>query len=116
MVRWVSAPAMRKILKTKLPVTLDGRYVISVSGLPFGGDAASTAEHTTLQIKRGDAVHPETVYQDPNNTATIYFAFLPSMVDVSSGRNAEFDMFAPPFEIRTKFNLTEMKVKGEPSF
>lgn len=114
-VRWLNAP-MKKALKPKLPETFQGHYVISVTGLPVGEEAAGLAEQTTLQMKRGDSVHPEIAYQDPNDTATVYFAFLPSMVEVSGGKTATFSMLAAPFEVKVKFNLAEMKVHGEPSF
>ena len=115
-VRWVSAQPMQQLLKLKLPENFKGHYVISVTGLPIGEDPAVLAEQTTLQIKRGDAVHPETAYQDPNDTATVYFAFLPSMVDANSGKTAQFSMVAAPFEIKAKFILGEMKIHGEPAF
>jgi hypothetical protein len=114
-VRWVSAPLMQQILKLKLPENFKGRYVISVTGLPIGEDTSIMVEQTTMQLKRGDPVHPESAYQDPGDTATIYFAFLPSMLDASSGKTAQFTMEAAPFEIKTKFNLAEMKIHGEPS-
>jgi len=114
-VRWVSAPLMQQILKLKLPDNFKGRYVISVTGLPIGEDTAIMVEQTTMQLKRGEPVHPETAYQDPGDTATIYFAFLPSMLDAGSGKTALFTMEAAPFQIKTKFNLAEMKVHGEPS-
>jgi hypothetical protein len=106
---------MQQILKLKLPDSFKGRYVVSVTGLPIGEDAAIMAEQTTLQMKRGEAIHPETAYQDPNDTATIYFAFLPSMLDASSGKVAQFSMLAAPFEIKTRFNLAEMKIHGQPA-
>ena len=114
--RWVSAKPMKQVLKPHLPQDFDGRYVISVSGLPLGEDATELAAQTTLQLKRGDPVNPETAYQDPGDTSTIYFAFLPSTLDVSGSKTAVFSMLAQPYEIRTKFNLTEMKYLGQPSF
>jgi hypothetical protein len=114
-VRWVSAPPMQQLLKPKLPDSFKGHYVISVTGLPIGEDPGSLTEQTSLTIKRGQEVHPETAYQDPNDTATLYFAFLPSMVDASNSKTAQFKMEAPPFEVKTKFNLGEMKIHGEPS-
>ncbi len=114
LVRWVSASPMQQLLKLKLPDGFKGHYVISVTGLPVGEDSAIVAEQTTLQIKKGEPVHPETAYQDPNDTATIYFAFLPSMLDISGARTAQFSMLAAPFEIRARFNLAEMKIHGEP--
>ena len=114
-VRWLNAP-MKKVLKSKLPGSFQGHYVISVTGLPVGEEAAGLAEQTTLQLKRGDSVHPEIAYQDPNDTATVYFAFLPSMVETNGGKTATFTMLAAPFEIKVKFNLAEMKIHGEPSF
>jgi hypothetical protein len=115
LVRWVSAAPMQQLLKLKLPEGFQGHYVISVTGLPVGEDAAIIAEQTTLQLKKGEPVHPETAYQDPNDTATIYFSFLPSMLDISGVKMAQFSMVAAPFEIKTRFNLAEMKIHGEPS-
>jgi hypothetical protein len=106
---------MQQLLKLKLPDGFKGHYVISVTGLPVGEDAAIIAEQTTLQLKKGEPVHPETAYQDPNDTATIYFSFLPSMLDISGVKMAQFSMVAAPFEIKTRFNLAEMKIHGEPS-
>jgi hypothetical protein len=116
LVRWVSAKPMKEILKLHLPPDFDGHYVISVSGLPLGEDTTEIASQTTLQLKRGDPVHPETAYQDPGDTSTIYFAFVPSTLDVSSSKTAVFSMLAQPYEIRAKFSLSEMKYLGQTSF
>ncbi len=115
-VRWVSAKPMQQVLKLHLPENFKGRYVVSVTGLPIGGDTARMAEQTTLLVKRGDPVNPETAYQDPADTSTVYFAFLPSTIDVSDAKTAVFDMVAAPFEVKVKFNVSEMKYLGEPSF
>jgi hypothetical protein len=115
-VRWASAKPMRRVLKRHLLENFAGRYVISVSGLPISGNATEMAEQTTLQLKRGDPVHPESAYQDPTDTSTIYFAFLPSMIDVSNGKTALFNMLASPYDIKAIFNLGDMKYLGEPSF
>lgn len=116
LVRWVSAKPMQHALKLQLPETLKGRYVISVTGLPIGDDTAQISDQTTLQLKRGEAIHPESAYKDPNDSATIYFAFLPSMVDISSSKSANFDMVAQPYEVKSRFSLTDMKYRGEPAF
>jgi hypothetical protein len=114
-VRWASAKPMQQVLKLHLPDNFQGRYVVSVSGLPVAGDTTEIAERTTLQLKRGDAVHPESVYQDPSDTSSIYFSFLPSMIDITNGRTAVFNMVASPYEIKAKFNVGEMKYLGEPA-
>ncbi len=114
-VRWVNAP-MRQLLKPKLPDTFKGHYILSVTGLPIGEDPSTLTEQTTLQIKRGNPINPELAYQDPYDTATIYFAFLPSTLDVTSSKTAEFHMTAAPFEIKAKFLLNEMKISGEQAF
>ena len=106
---------MLQVMKPKLPDDFKGHYVVSVSGIPIGGDINVIADQTTLQVKRGEPIHPETAYQDPNDTDTIYFSFLPSMLDLSSAKTAEFRMVAGAFEVRTKFNLGEMKIRGAQS-
>jgi hypothetical protein len=112
-VRWASAPLMKAALKMKLPDTFQGRYVLSVSGLPIAtGDNSELLQQTTIQLKRGQAVHPELLYQDPNDTSTIYFGFLPSMVDADGGKSAVFTMLAQPYEVKARFNFGEMKYRG----
>ena len=114
-VRWASAKPMQQLLKAHLPGAFDGHYVISVSGLPIGGDATELLEQTTLQLKRGETIHPQDGYQDPGDTSTIYFAFLPSMVEAADGKVVVFRMVAAPYEITAKFNFAEMKIMGAPA-
>ncbi len=121
-VRWVSAKPMLEALKWKLPDALKGHYVIAVIGLPItAGETdpdnkdpfASLKADTTLMLKKSESAQPEIAYQDPADTSSMYFGFLPSMLNVDSAKVASFSMTSGPFAVRTKFNLEEMKYHGE---
>ena len=121
-VRWVSAKPMLEALKLKLPESLKGHYVISVFGLPItAGETdpdnkdpfAALKADTTLMLKKSESAQPEIAYQDPADTSSMYFGFLPSMLNVESAKVASFSMTSGPFAVKTKFNLEEMKYHGE---
>jgi hypothetical protein len=121
-VRWVSAKPMLEALKLKLPESLKGHYVISVFGLPItAGETdpdnkdpfAGLKADTTLMLKKSESAQPEIAYQDPADTSSMYFGFLPSMLNVESAKVASFSMTSGPFAVKTKFNLEEMKYHGE---
>jgi len=114
-VQWVSAKPLQQVLKVHLPPNFAGHYVIGVSGLPLSGNNTEISEDTTLQVKRGESVHPEAVFQDPGDTSAIYFGFLPSMIDVQGNKNIVFSMTASPYEIKVRFNSGEMKYRGDPA-
>jgi hypothetical protein len=119
-VRWASAKPIREALKLKFPESLAGHYVISVSGLPIispgdtGDDSFATIkDQTALLLKRGEPIQPGVAYQDPNDTSTIYFGFLPQLANVADAKTAIFTMSTGPLEVKVKFNLEEMKYRGE---
>jgi hypothetical protein len=116
LVQWVSARPMQQVLKLHLPANFQGRYVIGVSGLPISQDTKDAIDQTTIQLKHGDAVHPEDAYQDPSDTSAIYFAFLPSTLDLDDAKTALFTMVVSPYSVKAKFNVPEMKYRGEASF
>ena len=114
---------MREALKLKFPNSLDGHYIISVSGLPVmsetPGDAdndnslAALKEQTSLLLKRGEPLEPGIAYESPNDTSTVYFGFLPQLANVSEAKTALFTMSTGPLSIKAKFNLEQMKYRGE---
>ncbi len=121
-IRWASAEPIRQALHLKFPASLTGHYVVSVSGLPMisGQDAAEEAdafaslkEQTSLEVKRGEAVQPGVAFQDPEDTSTIYFGFLPALVPVMDAKTAIFETNTGPLAAKAKFNLTKMKYHGE---
>ena len=114
-VQWVSAKPMQQVLKLHLPASFQGRYVVGVSGLPVSNKTKDAIDDTTLQSKHGDAVHPEDAYQDPADTSAIYFAFLPSTIDLDGAKTAVFTMVVSPYSVKAKFNISEMKYRGEPA-
>ena len=125
-VRWVSAKPMLQAMKLKLPASLNDHYVIEVSGLPIASSgseqgvsnsatdpSAELKEQTSLQAKRGDSIQPGEVYQDPNDTSSVYFGFLRQFLDLTEASVATFSTESGPLAIKVKFHLREMKYRGE---
>jgi hypothetical protein len=118
-VRWASAKPILMALKMELPHELAGHYVISVSGVPvISGTSADDSfedlkQVTSLQIKGKEAIQPGIIQANPEDTSTVLFGFLPSMVEVSGEKAASFSTKLGPLDVRAKFNLKEMHYRGE---
>ncbi|MBV9039090.1 MAG: hypothetical protein JO182_31690, partial [Acidobacteriaceae bacterium] len=106
--------------------SLNDHYVIEVSGLPIASSgseqgvsnsatdpSAELKEQTSLQAKRGDPIQPGEVYQDPNDTSSVYFGFLRQFLDLTEASVATFSTESGPLAIKVKFHLREMKYRGE---
>jgi hypothetical protein len=117
-VRWASAKPILAALKMELPPELAGHYVISVSGVPVisGTSADQSFEDlklvTSLQMKGKEALQPGIIQANPEDTSTVLFAFLPSMVDISGEKAINFVTKLGPLDVRAKFNLKEMRYRG----
>jgi hypothetical protein len=118
-VRWASAKPILVALKMELPPDLAGHYVISVSGVPvISGTSADDSFDalklvTSLQMKGKEAIQPGVIQANPEDTSTVLFGFLPSMVDVSGEKTVNFSTKLGPLDVRAKFNLKEMRYRGE---
>lgn len=128
-IRWASARPIREALKLHLTESLAEHLVISVSGVPIaapeadqssggGGEAnadsyALLKQQTTLEAHHNDPVQAGVAHQDPDDTSTIYFGFLPSLVNLADAKTATFSMDTGMLIVKTKFNLSEMKYRGE---
>jgi hypothetical protein len=128
-IRWASARPIREALKLHLHASLAEHHVISVTGVPIaapeadqsssgGGDAnadpyAFLKQQTTLEAHHNDAVQPGVAHQDSDDTSTIYFGFLPSLVNLADAKVATFSMDTGMLIVKTKFNLADMKYRGE---
>jgi hypothetical protein len=118
-VRWASAKPILTALKMELPHELAGHYVISVSGVPvISGTSADDSfdalkQVSFLQMKGKDAIQPGIIQAHPDDTSTVLFGFLPSMVDVSMEKAVNFSTKLGPLDVRAKFNLKEMRYRGE---
>lgn len=127
-VRWASAKPILQALQLKLPPQLSDYYVVSVSGLPViggyssGGSASDTSpEHafdalkevSYLEVQRKNPVQPGEIVQDPNESSTIYFGFLHQFLDLMDAKTATFSTTMGPLDVKVKFNLKEMKYRGE---
>jgi hypothetical protein len=125
-VRWASAKPIRLALKLQFPPSLAEHLVISVSGLPIvsghgtedsSGDGADSydglKQQTSLQVKGQAAVQPGVIEPDKNETSTLYFGFLPQMVQLDGDKTATFSTVIAPLNVKVKFELKQMKFKGE---
>jgi hypothetical protein len=126
-VRWASAKPIRLALKLQFPPSLADHFVISVSGLPIvsghGGQDTATGEptdsyeglkaQTSLQVKGKEAIQPGVIEPDKNETSTLYFGFLPQLVDLEGDKTVTFATTMAPLSVKVKFELKEMKFKGE---
>ncbi len=123
-VRWASAKPIRLALKLQFPPSLSGHYVISVSGLPIvsghGGDDGSTADsydglkaQTSLQVRGQDAIPPDVIEPDKNETSTLYFGFLPQLIQLDGDKTVTFATTMAPLNVKVKFELKQMKFKGD---
>jgi hypothetical protein len=129
-IRWASAKPIRDALKLHLPESLAEHIVISVTGVPIAapdagqsssssGGAANTdsydllKQQTTLEAHHNEPLQPGVVHQDADDTSTIYFGFLPSLINIADAKIAAFSMDTGMLVVKTKFNLSEMKYRGE---
>ena len=125
-VRWASAKPMRLALKSQFPSAMAGHYVISVSGLPIvsghGGDDSASGgadsydglkSQTSLQVKGQDSVVPDVIQPDKGETSTLYFGFLPETIRLEGDKTVTFATVMAPLNVKVKFELKEMKYKGD---
>ena len=123
-VRWASAKPIRLALKEQFPEDLEGHFVISVSGLPIvsghggddssGGDSyAGLKQKTSLQVKGQEAVQPGLIEPDKKETSTLYFGFLPQLVQLDSDKTVTFETTMDPLKVKAKFEMKTMKFKGD---
>jgi hypothetical protein len=123
-VRWASAKPILLALKQQLPDDLQGHFVISVSGLPIvsghGGDDSSAGDsyaglkqQTSLQVKGQAAVEPGVIEPDKKETSTLYFGFLPQLVQLDGEKTVTFETTMDPLRVKVKFEMKLMKFKGD---
>jgi hypothetical protein len=125
-VRWASAKPIRAALKLQFPPSLADHFVISVSGLPIvsghssdstPGDSSDSYDglksQTSLQVKGQAAVQPGVIEPDKNETSTLYFGFLPQLVQLDGDKTVTFATTMSPLNVKVKFELKLMKYKGD---
>ena len=123
-VRWASAKPIRLALKIQLPPSMAEHFVISVSDLPVvsghGGDDGAGGDsyeglkaQTSLRVQGQDAIQPGVIEPDKNETSTLYFGFLPQMLQLDGEKTVTFATVMSPFNLKVKFETKEMKYKGE---
>ncbi len=121
-VRWASAKPIRLALKLQFPPSLADHFVISVSGLPIvsghsSDDSSDSYDglkaQTSLQVKGQEAITPGVIEPDKNETSTLYFGFLPQLVQLDGDKTVTFSTVMAPLNVKVKFELKQMKFKGE---
>jgi hypothetical protein len=138
-VRWASARPIREALKTTLPESLAGDYVISVSGIPIlsehrqspddgdTGVAVSKAPSpevlervksiTYLEPKAKPAAQPGVVQQGTGSTGetnVLWFGFSRELLPLTpADKEVTFTTQFGQLQIKTKFHLKDMMYHGE---
>jgi len=138
-VRWESAKPVQEALKTPLPESLAGAYVISVSGVPVlqpgrqhsdDGDTESTVSKglsddvleriknlTYLEPKGKSPAQPSVVQKGAitsSGTPTLLFGFPRDVLPLTADdREVTFTTQLGRIEIKTKFNLKDMMYHKE---
>ncbi len=138
-VRWASAKPIQDALKSPLPQSLAGDYVISVSGIPIlsehqqrpdegdAGVAVSKAPSedvldrikslTYLEPKGKAAAQPGVVQQGtgvPGETNTLWFGFSRELLQFTpADKEVTFRTQLGRLEVKTKFSLRDMMYHKE---
>ena len=131
-VRWESAKPVLDALKTPLPDGFTNHYVISVGGIPVeagqqrrynSGDDNSQSTQNTLDRMKGLTylepkdkrdLQPGIIIQQPAQYGNIYFGFAKDLVTLRpEDKEVTFVTTFGTMQVKTKFNLKEMKYKGE---
>jgi hypothetical protein len=138
-VRWESAKPVQAALKTPLPESLAGAYVISVSGVPAvqpghqhsdDGDSDTTVSKglsddvldriknlTYLEPKGKSPAQPSVVQKgalSSSGTPTLLFGFPRDVVPLTADdREVTFTTKLGAIEVKTKFNLKDMMYRNE---
>ncbi len=132
-VRWLSAKPMRLALKPALPESMANDYVISVTGLPLtdsgrrrssddadSGSADSRAaildrvKGLTYLEPKGKSPAQPGVVQQASEPDTVLFGFSRELLPLSADdRDISFTTQIGRVEIKTKFNLKDMRYRDE---
>jgi hypothetical protein len=138
-VRWESAKPVQAALKTPLPESLAGAYVISVSGVPAvqpghqhsdDGDSDTTVSKglsddvldriknlTYLEPKGKSPAQPSVVRKGPISSSgmpALLFGFPREEVPLTADdREVTFTTKLGAIEVKTKFNLKDMMYRNE---
>ncbi len=137
-VRWESAKPVQEALKTPLPDSLAGAYVLSVSGVPVlaGGKQHSDEGDTTTTVSKGlsdevleriknltylepkgkSAAQPSLVLKGTpgaSGTPTILFGFPHDVLPLSADDQVSFTTQLGRIEVKAKFNLKDMMYHKE---
>lgn len=125
-VRWESAQPILDALKATLPADFAGRYVVSVTNLPFrnlhrAGPAGETASDdtldriqngATLEVKGRDALEAGIVRQ--THIGSFLFGFSKDRLPLSPGdRDIVFALNTEQLTLKAKFDAKEMSYHGK---
>jgi hypothetical protein len=117
-VRWESAPPILDALKTSVPDDFEGRYVISVTGLPLQADrwavpAAILKSSSYLQAKGKEPAQPGVVRYTKDGSR-ILFGFAKEFFPLSiADKDIQFLVNSGDIEIRARFDPKEMIYHGQ---
>jgi hypothetical protein len=64
-------------------------------------------------VRGQEAIQPGVIEPDKNETSTLYFGFLPQLVQLDGDKTVTFTTSMAPLNVKVKFELKQMKFKGE---
>jgi hypothetical protein len=122
LVRWETASPVAAAKRKKLPSSVEGQYVVSVSGVPMmgGGDHPQGMEDrlketTILERKGRDPISPAKVTGGRTEGTTMWIFFFPhgSQPIDADDKEVAFKTKIGPLEVRAKFALKDMRYQGQ---
>jgi hypothetical protein len=117
-VRWESAQPILDALKTSVPEDFEGRYVISVTGLPLQADpravpAAILKNSSYLQAKGKEPAQPGVVRYTKDGSR-ILFGFAKDFLPLTAAdKDVQFSVNSGDIQIRARFDPKEMTYHGQ---
>ncbi len=117
-VRWESSQPERDATGVPLPEDFEGRYVISVTGLPPESDPNSIPaviyKNSAFLQAKGKAPAQAGVVRYTKNGTSILFGFSKELLTLkASDKDVQFSINTGDVEIRARFDPKEMMYHGE---
>jgi hypothetical protein len=108
---WESASPVR--LAKKTAGEEPNNYVVSMTGMPVGGDKENIKDHTTLQAKGKDPITPEKIEVQNSPAGSTVLCFFPKSPPLTADdKEVTFTSRIGPTQIKVKFELKDMLYKN----
>jgi hypothetical protein len=109
---WESASPVR--LAKKTAGEEPNNYIVSMTGMPVGGDKENIKDHTTLQAKGKDPITPEKVDVQNSTAGSTVLCFFPKAPPLTADdKEVTFTSRMDSMQIKVKFELKDMLYKNQ---